>query len=586
MDFKVLCSAFEKIDSTSKRLEKTSILAELLKSTPDRDMESVMLLLRGKLYPEWDRTTLGISEKLAIKAITTATGKTTEEVISRFKKLGDLGKVAAELVQKKTQSTLLNQDLTVDEVIRTLRKLPSIEGHGSVDRKLKTIASLLTSAESTEARFLVRIILEDLRIGIAAGTIRDAIVWRSVMDHEEMSYDAISNRWTGDSELIAEWQKAVQDAIDRSNNSALVAVTARHSGIAGLEKIRLVPGKPLRVMLAQRSLDIADAFKRVGKPAAVEYKYDGFRIQIHKNGGEVKLFTRRLEDVTFQFPDVVKAVKDNLKEDCILDGEAVGYDKNTKRHTAFQHISQRIRRKYEIERLAEELPVEICVFDILRVGDKDVYESPFTERRTILEKTVPNKPLVIKPSDIKITSDDSEIEVYYKDALERGFEGLMFKKLDAKYQPGSRVGTWVKLKPTLDTLDLVVVGAEWGKGKRSGWLTSFTVACQTEESEPVTIGKVGTGLKELEQEGGVTFEEITNLLKPHIYSEEGREVQTKPRIVIEVKFEEIQKSPSYSSGFALRFPRVVRLRPDRRPDEISTTEEVTDLYEAQRGRNQ
>jgi len=583
MRFSTLCDTLEEISKTSKRLEKTALLAALLKEVPDEDMERVMLLIRGRVFPEWDRTTLGISEKLAIKAIVTATGLPSEKVVQHFKKAGDLGEVAAELVQKKTQATLTSQDLTVKEVFDTLQKLPTIEGAGSVDQKTKLISRLLTSANASEAKFLVRIVLEDLRIGIAAGTIRDSIVWRASIDHDANAYDPEKNTWD-DPEKLAVWQSAIQNAIDKSNDSARVAITARDKGVTGLAKIRLTLGKPLRVMLAQRSLDIADAFSRVGKPAMIEYKYDGFRLQLHKHKDDVFLFTRRLENVTEQFPDIVEAVKKHVKKECILDAEVVGYDPSTKRHTPFQAISQRIRRKYEIGRLTQELPVEVNVFDILMLDGKDVYELPLAERRKLLEQTVPNKPFVLKPSDLLVTDDEVKVEIFYKEALNSGYEGLMFKALESPYKPGSRVGFMVKLKPTLDTLDLVITGAEWGEGKRKGWLTSFSVSCQDEDGELREIGKVGTGFKELEQEEGVTFGEMTSLLEPHISHEEGKTIRVKPRLVMEVKFEEIQQSPSYSSGFALRFPRAVRVRPDRRPDEISTVEEVLDLFEAQKGK--
>ena len=210
---------------------------------------------------------------------------------------------------------------------------------------------------------------------------------------------------------------------------------------------------------------------------------------------------------------------------------------------------------------------------------------PFSERRALVEQIVPNHPKQIKPSEITVTDQDEVAQTFYKASLDAGNEGIMFKTLDAPYKPGSRVGFMVKMKPVLDTMDVAIIGAEWGEGKRSGWLTSFTIAVLNEDGEHVEIGRFGTGLKELEQEGGVTFEHITGLLKDGILEEHGKEVTLRPNVVVEVKFEEIQKSPSYSSGFALRFPRFVALRDDRRPDEITTLSDVLDAYEAQRGRN-
>jgi DNA ligase 1 len=589
MRFSVLCDTYLALSQTSKRLEKTALIAELLKHTPESDMAEVMMLLKGRVYAEWDKTQIGISSKLAIRAIGMASGESETRIVQAFKKNGDIGEVCQQLLSKKKQHTLASADLSVKDVVKGVRKLSTLEGAGSVELKLKTIAQLLNNASPLEARFLIRILLEDLRIGIADGTIRDAIIqW--AMDMHGLRVVPADNPPKSESEAgiktpLQEWQQAVQDAIDKSNDVAKVAVTAKHDGLAGLRKIDLTIGVPIRVMLAQKETELPAAFERVGMPAALEYKYDGFRMQIHCKDGEISIFTRRLENVTDQFPDVVAFAKKEIKGSCILDCEAVGYDPKTGKYTAFQQISQRIRRKYDIETLMKELPVEVNVFDILYYEDEPVYLRPFKERRKLVEKVVPVKPRHMKPSEFTIVSDEAAAEEFYKASLDAGNEGIMLKSLDAPYKPGSRVGFMVKMKPVLEEFDVVVVGAEWGEGKRSGWLTSFTIAIMDDDGNYVEIGRVGTGLKELEQEGGTTFEQMTRLLKDDILEEKGKEVRVKPNIVIEVKFEEIQKSPSYSSGFALRFPRFVRLRDDRRPEEISTLADVVDAFEAQRGRN-
>ncbi len=586
MQFSQLCEAYDKIGKTSKRLEKTAILAQLLENTPESSMSDVMMLLKGRIYPEWDKTQIGISAKLATKAIGMATGESEDKITKAFKKSGDLGITAKELLKTRKQHTLFaKDDLTVAIVMTNLRKLSTIEGAGSVDIKTKTIANLLTSATPTEAHYLIRILLEDLRVGIADGTIRDSVITYAAKLHGETTVDS-DGKIILDEETKKRWTVAIQDAIDKSNDIAKVAITAKHHGVAGLDKISLVVGQPIKVMLAQKEVELAPAFERVGRPCALEYKYDGFRMQVHRDeSGKVNIFTRRLENVTLQFPDVVKRIEKVMHKSCILDAEAVGFDSKTGKYTPFQAVSQRIRRKYDIEQLAKDLPIELNVFDILYYDGEQVYLKPFSERRALLEKVIPIQTKEIQPSIMLVSSDDSEGEAFYKKSLGAGNEGIMLKTLDAPYKPGSRVGFMVKLKPVLDTLDVVIVGAEWGEGKRSGWLTSFTVAIVDEDGMFVEIGKVGTGLKELEQEGGTTFEQLTNLLKDDIVSEKGKEVILKPNIVIELKFEEIQSSNSYSSGFALRFPRFVQVRDDRRPDEISTTTDVLEAFEAQRGRN-
>jgi DNA ligase-1 len=538
------------------------------------------------VFPPWDKRTLASRASLAVKAVAAAAGVTEREVNTAWKDAGDLGKVAVELVGKKKQATLVSQDLEVKEVFETLQKLPAMEGSGSTDRKIKTIASLLHNASGNESLFLLRTVLETLRVGVADGTLRDAIAWAFL--ETKSGYDAEKNDITLDDtsrEAYNAVVEQVQRAYDRCNDFAQVAVAAKTEGLAGLEAIHLELGTPIRVMLAQREPDVASGMERVGTPAALEMKYDGFRMQVHKQGDTVTLFTRRLENVTTQFPDVVAAVKEGVSaREVLLDCEAVGYDLATKKYRPFQEISQRIRRKYEIETIQKKLPVELVVFDILYLEGEELLEQPFEERRALLERTVKNIPQSIVPSNYLKSADPVEGERFYKEAVASGNEGIMCKAFSGKYNPGSRVGHMVKVKPVLETMDLVVVAAEWGEGKRSGWLTSFTVACKDDDGDVVTIGKVGTGLKELEQEGGVTFNHVTELLKPYIVAESGRDVEVQPVIVFELAFEEIQKSPSYESGYALRFPRVIRVRDDRGPDDITELEEVRVAFEHQRGR--
>jgi DNA ligase-1 len=359
--------------------------------------------------------------------------------------------------------------------------------------------------------------------------------------------------------------------------------------IDSLSKLKLNTERPVKVMLAQKAKTVAEAFEMVGRPAAIEYKYDGFRMLIGKHGDKITIHTRRLENVTAQFPEVVKLVRENIiTESCIIDGEAVGYDPKTKKYVPFQNISQRIKRKYDIEQLAKDVPVELNIFDILYYNGESTIKETFTERRKLVKNIIKEKPFHIRVAEQIITDNDKDAEKFYQQSLNAGNEGVMFKSLDSPYKPGSRVGSMVKLKPVMETLDLVIVAAEWGEGKRAGWLTSYTVATYDEDTdEYLEIGKFGTGIKEKkdEEDSGdeniVSFEELTEALKPYIINEKGREVRIKPSVVVELKFEEIQKSPSYSSGYALRFPRLVRIRLDRRPDESSTLRQVEGFYKEQ-----
>jgi DNA ligase-1 len=587
MDYIQLTDLYEKLEATSKRLEKTKLLSEFLKNCPKKEIDRVMLLVQGLVFPKADERKIGVASKLIVKALNLATGLTANDIEKSWKKTGDLGLTAEELIKKKRQHTLFSQDLTIQKVFDNIQKLASIEGIGSTDVKLKVIAELLTSAKPKEARYIVRTVLEDLRVGLGEGTLRDAIAIAYYERHGgKLDLESKDPSFGAESEL-ARIRDAIQEAYDVTNDYASVAQMIIDQDLEVLKALELDTARPLKVMLAQKAKDVREAFEVVGRPAAIEYKYDGFRMLIGKHGDKVTIHTRRLENVTAQFPEVAKLVRENIKtESCIIDCEAVGYDPQTKKYVPFQNISQRIKRKYDIEAMAKEIPVELNIFDIVYYNGKSMIKEPFKERRKILEKIVKPKEYHIRLAEQVITDKDGDAEKFYKKSLGAGNEGVMFKNLESPYKPGSRVGYMVKLKPVMETLDLVIVGAEWGEGKRAGWLTSFTVAVYDEDTDTyLEIGKFGTGIKEKKDEetniDGVSFNELTQLLKPLIINEKGREVFVKPEIVIELKFEEIQKSPSYSSGFALRFPRLVRVRDDRRPDEASTLAQVEGFYKEQ-----
>ncbi len=581
MQYRQLVETYEKLEATSKRLEKTDIIAKLLKKTGAEDLEIVVLLLQGRLFPGWDESKIGVASRLIIKAINVASGTEIKKIEAEWRKTGDLGKVAENLIGKKSQSTLFKKDLTVRKVFENLRKLAELEGTGTVDKKIKLVAELLTSASPKEAKYIVRTVLEELRVGVGEGSLRDALVWayvpslkfKYIEDEKKIELSADERK------KYNEASEQVQHAFDLTNEFALVAAALKKSGLKGLKDIALMPGKPIKSMLYLKAKDIEDAFSNVGKPAAIEYKYDGFRLQIHKVKGKIILFTRRLENVTKQFPEVVEYVKNNVKgSSFILDTEAVGFDSKTGKYLPFQSMSQRIKRKYDIEKLSKQYPVELNIFDIMSYEGKNLLKEPFKERRALLKKITKEKSKKIVLAKQLVTGDLKKANEFYKESLKRGEEGIMVKNLSGIYKPGSRVGYGMKVKPVMESLDLVIVGAEWGEGKRSGWLTSYTIACK-HHGKLLELGKVGTGIKELEGTG-VSFTALTKMLKPLIIAEKGKHVDIKPKIIIEVNYEEIQKSPTYSSGYALRFPRLVRLREDL--DEPTTLERVERLYKQQK----
>ena len=563
MLYKKLAEFYKEASENPSRLKKTEILAKFLREIHEQDKD-VLYLLLGDIYPEYSEKKIGISSRLAIKAISKATGTENSEIVKEWKILGDLGKVAHKLKKKKRQTTLGKKELTTQKVLENLRKLPELEGKGTVEKKLSLIVELLASASDLEALYLVRTLIGDLRIGLKESTIKEAIASAFFNDDKESA-------------------KKIQDAIDRSNDIVKVFEMAKRGKLNEIENVSLEIGKPIKVMLAQKAKTIEDGFEQVGKPCAIEYKYDGFRMLIHKKGDDVILFTRRLENVTKQFPEVVDYVKKYVDgKSFILDSEAAGVDKKTKEYRPFQEISQRIKRKYDIEKIMEELPVEINVFDIIYHDGKSLLGEPFEKRTTLIKKIISNQRFKIIHSRQIITDDEKKAKEFYKQALKDRQEGVMMKRLDSIYQPGSRVGFMLKIKPEENDFDLVIVGAEFGAGKRSGWLSSFILACKDEKSGKfLEIGKMGTGIKEKTEEG-VSFEELTNLVKPLIEKEEGKEVKIRPKLVVSVKYQEIQKSPTYSSGFALRFPRFTALRPDKPLSEITTLKEVEGDYGKQK----
>ncbi|MDP2907942.1 MAG: ATP-dependent DNA ligase [Nanoarchaeota archaeon] len=980
MLYKDLVEVYEKLNETTKRLEKTYFISELLKRAPKELVKDITYLLQGRVFPPWDERKIGMSSMLIIKVITNVTGTSENEIKRLWKTKGDLGEVAKELVKTNKQTKLSSQKLTIKKVVDNIKKLPELTGEGTVNRKVSLISELLSNSSPTEAKYVVKTILEELRIGIAEGTMRDAIVWaffpkivgifsrcekcKSIMHAAEKCLECnnkmntkfkeeIEKHYTNcleiksldelknldkyefvkiaDEKLAREaydkFSEEVQHAYNLSNDLGVVAENLKLHGIKSLEEVGIEVGTPINPMLAipgSKLENIKEALESLGKPVLADFKLDGFRCvtgftpiyslnrgyisikdlkkndlvlthkgnfkkvknintrtidkrerlfelqtffgekiriseghkilvsrdekekwvpieqinhkkdlavfpiprineksqlknklvmsddsgyskvikvdnfffrflgfwigdgftneyhhmervgllfnrkteneladyyiknikqkfgirnvtksiqknlivvyfrdkpfriwlskhfrrewkgkklplwflginknqfesfikgyiesdgytdkigrtsittkekdlamtvqiialkfgkvygisrvrimggtyytvlvprtnryyrvkkgkvyisilrinelkrrdprkrlynleiegdksyctalislhncQIHKKGEKITLFTRKLENVTKQFPEIVELVKEHVKgESFILDSELVGYDPKTGKYRPFQEISQRIKRKYDIERMAKELPVEINIFDILYYNGKTMMNKPQSERRELIEKIVkPLKRKIVTTEKI-ISGDEKELEKFYDQALKAGVEGLILKSMDKEYIPGRKVGGWVKIKPTLEPLDLVIIGGTYGEGKRAHALSSFTLACKS-GSKFLRCGMVGTGIKEKDEgKEGVTFTQLTKLLKPYIINEKGRHVDIKPVIVVEVGYEEIQKSPTYDSGFALRFPRVLRLRTeDKKSSQANTISDIEHIYKEQK----
>ncbi len=545
-EFAQFCDVLEKISST---LEMTAKIAGFLRKVEDdRDLYDVVLFLTGKVYPPWDERELGVGVGLVYEALKLATGTERSKVEELLRETGDLGKAAEILIRSKRQLTLFQEELTIRKVREVFDTMSSLTGEGSQKRKVRLLADLYVSATPVEARYITRLVLGEMRLGVGEGIVRDAI----------------AKAWGISSELV-------ERAYMITNDFGRVAVVAKNEGKEGLEKLRIQLHVPVKMMLAQVAESVEEAVREMGE-VAVEWKFDGTRVQIHWGDGKVTIFSRRLENVTRALPEVVEAIKNSVKEGVILDGEAVAMKEG--RPMPFQHILRRFRRKHEVGKMVEKVPIKVYLFDVLFHDGEETIDLSLKERRAILESVVKESEVVVV-AEQTVTSSVEKIEEVYHSSLDAGHEGVMMKKPDSPYIPGKRGKLWLKLKPVMENLDLVVVGGEWGEGKRSHLISSYELACIDEQGRLLRVGKVATGFTDEE------LEELTELFKPLIEYQEGKRVKFKPQYVFEVAYQEIQKSPKYESGFALRFPRFVRLREDKSVDEADTIERVAKLYEAQ-----
>jgi DNA ligase-1 len=558
MEYSKLVDKYRKLGGTQSTLEKTSILAELY-SEAGEELEDVILLSMGRAFPSWKDLDLGISSKTMVDIINEATGKSESEIEKAWKDEGDLGSAAEKLMENGGgQQSLMHRDLTVGRVNQKLEKVASmgagegVTGSVSMDKKKREVAALLNDADPDEAKFIVRTFIENLRLGVGEGIVRDALA---------------------ETFFGGEHTEEIQRGYDLTNDFREVAEACK-KGIESVNSLEIELFKPINSMLAKKVETIEEGFEEVGKPAAVDYKYDGMRAQIHVKKDEIKIFTRRLEEVTEQFPDVVSTVEEHIEADkCIIDTELVAYDPEDGSMIPFQQLSKRIKRKYDIQRLKEKIPVEVRPFDLI-YNDESKLEEEYAERWSDLEKIVDEEEKYIRLADRIETSKEEEVQEMQQKSLAEGQEGIMMKALNAHYKPGSRVGYMVKLKPVMETLDLAIIGAKYGEGRRSGWLSRLKLGCYDSENDRyLMVGRMATGLTD-EQ-----LEEMTEKLRPLITEENGRDVKVRPGVIIEAEYEEIQKSPNYDSGYALRFPRMKQFREDK--EEADSLEKVENLYENQ-----
>ena len=549
-DFAKVC---QKIEGISGSLEMTSVVSDFLKSVNDDELEIVTRFIMGTVFPVWSEEQLGIGPNLLYLAISKASTLPVKRIEEFVRDTGDVGLAAQKAItsQKKHMNFFSEGELSIREVYSTLKKMAGLTGKGSQDAKIKNLQYLLGAAGPAEIVYIARLAVEELRIGIGEGIVRNAI-----------------------SEAFDVPAELVERGYMLTNDFGLVANTSKKDGSHGLLKLNVVLGRPLKMMLAQVGGGIQEAISEMGS-VAVEWKFDGARVQIHKDGSNVTIYSRKLENVTPSLPDIVRSVRSNVRANTIiLDGESVALGKDN-RPMAFQEILKRFRRKYDISATSIEIPLHLNLFDILYLNGESLIDIPLVERRKKLEEACDKNILATQT----ITGDAAVIDGIYKNALATGHEGVMLKNPQSLYTPGKRGKNWLKLKPIMDTLDLVVIGGEWGEGRRANLIGSYLLACRDPDSEKfLPIGRVATGITD-EQ-----LADLTELFMELVISESGIHVEFEPKIVFEVGFEEIQKSMNYDSGYALRFPRLVNVRSDKSVEDADTIEKVEQLFSRQKGR--
>lgn len=550
MKYKELVEVYEALTSTTKRLEKTTILAEFLKNTEAEILPIVTLLSLGKVFPVWSEKEIGIGLKLLMKAISLVVGVSMDTVEDSVRDKGDIGFAAEALFANRYQSTLFTRPLTIVKVYKNMTKLAEISGKNAQTRKIRILIELLTSASPAEAKYISRTVVEELRVGIGEGTIKDAV-----------------------SEAFNVEKEVVERALMLTNDPGLVAEVAKEEGEEGLKKLNLIPGKPVKPMLAQLSPGIEVSVEEMGT-AICETKYDGFRVQIHRIGDEIKIFTRRLDNIKNAVPEIVEYVEKYLpSEDLIVEGEIIATKDGNP--ISFQYILQRVRRKYEIERLRLEVPLIMYLFDVLYYK-KPLIDTSFGERRKILESIAKIEPSKFELSNQVIVTKENieDAQKLFESSIKAGHEGIMIKDPFAPYMPGVRGKKMLKLKAEPETLDLVVVGGTYGRGRRANLIGSYLVAAQDEEGNLKTIAHTATGLDD------ATLLELSNKVENLIIEKKGRKVKSRPEIILEIAYSEIVKSPEYESGYSLRFPVVKRIRDDKGIDDIDTVRRIESIFNA------
>jgi DNA ligase-1 len=579
LSYATVAEAYGKLESISGRNELTDVFGALLKETPNQELPMLVYLTQGKLRPDFEGVEIGVAEKMALRALTSATGLDGDKVYQAYVKLGDIGTAAEKTLEGRKQGTLFSEPLTLNRVYQTLLRMSKTGGEGSVETKQRELVSLLNDASPKEAKFIMRMVTGELRLGLADYTVLDACAVAFLGGKKE--------------------RPALERAYNVHPDLGFVVQLAATKGAKGVESVELEVGIPIRPMLAERLESASAIVHKMGdKEVAAEYKLDGERLQIHKSGKDVKLFSRRLEVITSHYPDALELVRKHVSlRNAILEAEVVAINEDTGEYLPFQELMHR-RRKYGIEEAMAQYPVALNFFDILLSGDKDLTGEPYKVRRKKLEAAVDETERT-RPVPALRSSDPAEIERFMEEAIENGCEGLVVKDLESTYRAGAREFAWIKLKreyrsELTDTIDLPIIGAFHGKGRRAGTFGTYLLAAYDKKRNLFTsVAKIGTGFSDED------LAKIPKMLKtfeshvkpPNVESKMEPDVWFRPHTVIETIAAELTLSPIHTAamnavrpgaGISLRFPKFTgKIRDDKGPEDATTVDEILAMYNRQ-----
>ena len=580
MEFSLLVDAFEQMEMTSSRLRLTDHLVSLLRMTPTDIIEKVVYLIQGKLRPDFEGIEIGMAEKMILRSLAQSSGMGMTELLEVYRDTGDLGNLAKEAMHHKDQISLMPQRMTVERVYSVFYEIAGTTGPRSQEYKIRLVSSIINESSPRESRYIVKFIMGSLRLGIADYTVMDAL----------------SLAFTGTKAN----RMRLENAYNVSSDLGTVARILATEGLGAVEKISITLFKPVRPMLAERAPTIEDVFHQIKDSAAAEFKLDGERIQVHKANERVELFSRRLEKITSHFPDISTIIAGSKLSDTIFEGEVVAIDLDTSNFLPFQVLMHR-RRKHGVDEAMKNYPVYLNVFDILYYDGETKTHLPYSDRRKIIERLVGvinDHRILLVPQTV--VHDTKSLSNYMSNAIEAGCEGIMVKQLESEYRAGARGYAWIKLKreygsDLTDTLDLVIVGALYGRGRRVGRYGALLLAAYDSKTDTFkTTSKVGTGF---------TDQHLTNfysslgrhLLRhkhPRVDAAIQMDVWFEPKIVIEIVASEITLSPVHTAGMnairekyglALRFPKFTgKIRDDKNPEDATKVEELVTLYSQQK----